>query len=98
MKNEWNIDLYINASKYMQDLYKHLTTHNDFSAHYIRCFFQHCFFLEMEFAGIFSAVLKENVSEMDLETVNEETANTREWHKPLKYIAFIKACSAATYV
>jgi len=73
MKNEWNIDLYINASKYMQDLYKHLTTHNDFSAHYIRCFFQHCFFLEMEFAGIFSAVLKENVSEMDLETVNEET-------------------------
>jgi len=48
-----------------------MITQNDFSAHYTCLFFQYYFFLEMDGAGIISPVLQENVSEMELDTVNE---------------------------
>jgi hypothetical protein len=50
-----------------------MITQNEFSAHYIGCFFQYCFFLEKEGAGIISSVLQENASEIELDAVNEGT-------------------------
>jgi len=56
----------------------------------------------MEFAGIISPGLKESVSEMDLETVIEETdfsLQTRENDTNLRNVLpFLKAYSGATYV
>jgi hypothetical protein len=60
----------------MQFQYKYIThviTHNEFSACYTRCFFQYCFLYRDNGVGINSPVLKENVSEMELETLDEET-------------------------
>jgi len=56
----------------------------------------------MEFAGIISPVLKENVNQTDLGTVNEETDfslqkrenDTKFWN----VLPFLKACSGGTYV
>ena len=50
----------------------HMITHKNLSAHYTPCFFQYCLFVETVDAGIISSLLQENVSEMDLDTLNEE--------------------------
>jgi hypothetical protein len=67
------LSMLINICSFNKKTHDIIITQKDFSAHYTGCFFQYCFFVETEGAGINSPLLKENVSEMELVAVNEGT-------------------------